>query len=296
MANHELDHTYFVDPGIGEKTQNCPYSNYADGRDVEMFIIPPKGYILTGFKLEPYDTPDHFYDGKIVAQYEKTSFLYGLKQNLLKYIAALVIIVLVSLIAVSIVRQNMTQPEQLAQSSRPEPETIATPIVVDTIEESDTIALLPDTVLYESEDTVGGMTTEEIAQEEPTENIEEEPVKPDIIQEDTIKEESAKEKPIETVVETPEVQLTPAEIKTEFKKEFWALIHHQEKRMSQYGKLYREYKGKVKGSEYNYLWLTILQSTSGFKVWNQKLNRIPADEIKDVNTISQLTRLIEEYE
>ena len=54
MSNTEQEHFYYVDPGIGEKGRGCPYTFHKDGHDIRSFIIPPLGYELTDFKLEPY--------------------------------------------------------------------------------------------------------------------------------------------------------------------------------------------------------------------------------------------------
>ena len=86
MSNTEQEHFYYVNPGIGEKRRGCPYTYYKDGRDVRSFISPPKGYELTGFKLEPFPEPDSFYDGQIVAQYEKIPFTDSVRNNFWKYV------------------------------------------------------------------------------------------------------------------------------------------------------------------------------------------------------------------
>ena len=86
MSNIEQENFYFVDPGIGEKSPGCPYTHYQDGRDVKSFIIPPKGYELTGFNLEPYPETEKFYNGKIVAQFKKVPFSASIKRNLAKYL------------------------------------------------------------------------------------------------------------------------------------------------------------------------------------------------------------------
>ena len=299
MANQGSNHIYFVDPGIGEKNPNCPYSNYADGRDVGMFIVPPVGYTLVGFKLEPYNTTDQFYDGKIVAQFKKRSFFSVLKQNFWSIIAAIIIITLSSLIAITFVNNSKIQPEQQAKKALPEIEVTDTPIAVEEeIVQEEPLVVQEEPLKEVEEEPVMQETVEEepveIVKEEPVEVVKEEPI--ETVKEEPVKEEIVEEKPKEEVSKPSEAQPTPAEIKAQFKKEFWNLIHRKEKRMSQYGKLYREYKGKVKGSEFNYLWLTILESTSDFKVWSHKLDQIPADEIKKVHTISQLTKKIEEYE
>ena len=82
MSNPEQKHFYYVDPGIGEKSRNCPYSFYKDGSDIWSFITPPEGYELTNFIFMPYEE-DKFYDGEIVAQYKKKPILPKIKRNAL---------------------------------------------------------------------------------------------------------------------------------------------------------------------------------------------------------------------
>ena len=82
---------YYIDPGKGEKKYTCPYSCYEDGRDAKEDIVPPKGYVLKGFKFEPHSS-DKYYDGKLIAEYERAPFLVRLEQNKWKYIIALLAI------------------------------------------------------------------------------------------------------------------------------------------------------------------------------------------------------------
>ena len=83
----QQDRIYYVDSGIGKKIAGCPYTHYKDGRDIRSFIVPPKGYELTGFKFEPYSETNAFYDGRIIAQYEQVSFAALFKKNPWKYLA-----------------------------------------------------------------------------------------------------------------------------------------------------------------------------------------------------------------
>ena len=66
--------------------------------------------------------------------------------------------------------------------------------------------------------------------------------------------------------------------------------------MTEYGKLYRKYYGKVDGNEYHYLWITILGSTTRFKAWSEILNQVPSNEIKSIHTINALKQILEDYE
>lgn len=89
---------YSIDPGEGKKMDGCPYSTFEDGRDVQDFIIPPKGYVFSGFRFDP-NSSNQIYDGKLIAQYEKEAFNERLKSNLWKFILAFVIIVAIAVIA-----------------------------------------------------------------------------------------------------------------------------------------------------------------------------------------------------
>ena len=57
---------YSIDPGEGKKMDGCPYSTFEDGRDVQDFIIPPKGYVFSGFRFDP-NSSNQIYDGKLIA-------------------------------------------------------------------------------------------------------------------------------------------------------------------------------------------------------------------------------------
>ena len=63
MADFE-EKKYSIDAGPGKKMDGCPYSNYEDGHDIKDYIIPPKGYVFTGFIFDP-DAKNQIYDGKL---------------------------------------------------------------------------------------------------------------------------------------------------------------------------------------------------------------------------------------
>lgn len=297
MENKKQHPIFFVDPGAGEKTDNCPYSQSKEGNDIRECIKPPEGYVLSGFKLEPYDSPDHFYDGKIVAQYEKEKFIDKVKPNLMIYILALISIagIVTSILALTLPKKP--KPEPVVELPKADVDAIsikkATIIRAHDVRNDSILAMMKDSMEAAMQEDI---IKEEVEKEEIVNKevaVAETTNKEEIAKAVVVKEE-AKQESVEEVVEPPTP--SPSEIKAEFKKEFWALIHHQERRMSSYGKLYRKYNGKVKGSEYNYLWLTILRGTSEFRRWNNNLNEIPADEIKSVRTVKELTKLMEEYE
>ena len=267
------DHVYLVDPGIGEKTVNCPYSIFEDGRDVKDCIIPPEGYELSEFKFEPYDSPDHFYDGKVVAQYVKQKTV---RPPLWKFITAAVAVIgiIVGIIMFFSIRNNKQE------------EVIVYPAAEVVASLDDSIATTP-TEEAEAQKTAG----------EPKAVVEQKakPVKEEVVKNEVVKEENV-QAPAKEVVKTEETPLQTNETTAQFKEEFWTLIHQQESKMPAYGKLFRTDKGKVESEEYKYLGWTILRSTKDFAVWNDILLSVPSDRISTVNSIDQLTKLLEEYE
>lgn len=271
---------FLVDPGIGEKSENCPYSQFEDGRDVEAYVYAPEGYEFTEFKFEPYDGDNKFYDGKIVAQYQKLSFMDTIRPNLGRYImiAVLAIIVIAALITF-IFGKPKTKIDTPNEETTPKEQT-----VTQTPEEPVTNVVAFDTVKEEApvEQTVVESTPEAIPQEEVKEEPKEEP-KEKVVQA-PVKEET-----------TAAPKLSEAELRTQFKKEFWNLIYQKEKTMPVYGKLYRTYKNQVNCKEYTYLAYTILEDGVKFNSWSANLQRVPANEIKAVSTIDELKAKLQEY-
>ena len=91
---------------------------------------------------------------------------------------------------------------------------------------------------------------------------------------------------------------TPSTLTTkdQFHQELWELIHQKESNMRTYKKLYNKYKkSHLKNKEYFYLYLTILENTSGFEEWKANLVKIPDDKLKSINTIDALKQKLEEY-
>ena len=67
--------------------------------------------------------------------------------------------------------------------------------------------------------------------------------------------------------------------------------------MRTYHNLYDKYKRlNIKSKEYYYLYLTILENTTGFETWKNKLVKIPDNELQSINTINALKQKIEAYE
>jgi len=274
MTDNNKNHFYFVDPGIGEKGEFCPYSSFEDGRDVKMYITPPEGYELSGFKFEPYDSPDDFYEGKVVAQFVKQdSFTEIVRPNLWKYIIAFVALIgiIVGIILFFFNRNNKTES------------VIEYPVI-------EAVSIVDDSVKsIVSEEAKGQETAAEPEVVVEQKTVIDEPVKEEIVKEEKV------QVPAKEVVKTEKAPLPTAEMTAQFKVEFWTLIHQQVNEMPVYGKLFRTYKEKAEGEEYRYLGWTILRSSKDFEVWNNLLLSIPPERISTVNSIDQLTKLLEEY-
>ena len=290
MSSNNREHFYYVDPGVGDKSKVCPYTFYQDGHDVRSFIIPPEGYELTEFKLEPYPE-DTFYDGKIVAQYQKIPFSRRLKKNLLKYVLILCSIIgILAILAFGYHFYNHQKHKQVARyRMKPKTEIKSSRKNTVTIKKvTDTSKITTDTIKgkLHSDATANGKSVEEIV----SETVEQEATK-EVAKNEEIAPKVAEAKPDEE--SQPKEVLT----KEQFQQEFWDLIHRQESHMHTYHKLYRKYKDlNLKSKEYYYLYLTILENTTQFDVWKNKLVSIPKDEIASINTISELKEKIAEYE
>lgn len=292
MSNIEQEHFYFVDPGIGEKSPGCPYTLYQDGRDVRSFIIPPKGYELTSFKLEPFPETEKFYDGKIVAQYQKIPISTSIKRNIGKYLLT----TFSFLCVLAVLAFFFTNGKAKLSSQHSNPKADIATIPDDTLiqeQESDTSSVAVIINIEEpGEETI---ETEEVAKEEKEEQEQEEQ-KEVLPIENTVelnnKENKEKEAAQESTTELEpkqESQPTATLTKEQFDQEFWDLIHHKEKSMKTYMSLYKKYKDlHLKTKEYYYLYLTILENTTAFAEWKSKLVRIPDDELQSINTIKEL--------
>lgn len=281
---------YRVDPGLGKIHPNCPYSCYEDGHDVKDFVIPPRGYVLSGFKLEP--EPDFgSYDGRLIAQFEPRAKTPKTKLNLLLGIIGGILLIGAGIMFYSVFNNNKA-------ASKPKAE----PIVIDASSSYLSIKDKEENATHE---------TESVAEPVPTENTKvqeiaqtEAPVAKQIpalaMEKPVVKEEPKKvEQPVQ-VVQNETIQETKPIVenrKTQFKEEFWSLIHNQEKNMRTYHALYSKYKGdKLRSKEFFYLYLTILENTSSFNAWKAKMVRVPANEIKSIRTVSALEQKLEEYE
>ena len=254
MAEYRERH-FSIDPGKGKKMDGCPYSTYEDGRDVKDYIIPPKGYIFKGFRFDP-DARNQIYDGKLIAEYEKETFNERFRSNLWKFMLALFIIAVITVIAI-LVANVFNEPKH-----RPEPQPVVT--IADTIMSNNDLVAADTTPL--STDTVSAVQ----------ENIVEE-IQPEVNQEE----------------ETP---LPADDPNIQFKNEFWALIHQRTIMMDPYDRLFKDNRNKVEGEEYEYIRLTILKDSNAFKTWSSKLRKIPVSELEGINTIADLRRKLNEIE
>ena len=263
-----MEKHYSIDPGIGEKMEGCPYSIFEDGHDVQDYIIPPKDYDFVGFRFEPLPN-NQIYDGKLVAQYEKSPIKNRLSSNMGKILIPIIIITvvaIVTLLAVSIFRHHPSQPKT------PTPKKIETVVIpTDTTSVSNSVA--------EKANEEADVKPTEI----PEQKIENQPEKP-VETPNNVEIEKPVEKP--TVI--PETPQPTQNLDVQFKKDFWSLIHQRTIMMDPYHDLFVKYKGNVSGEEYEYLRTVILKDYATFKEWYGKLHQIPISELEKINTITDL--------
>ena len=256
---------FSIDPGKGKKMDGCPYSVYEDGRDVKDYIIPPKGYKFKGFRFDP-DACNQIYDGRLIAEYEKEPFNDILKSNLWKFLLALFIIAVITVVVILAVNV-FNKPKSDKPTKKPETTTLVKDTAkekekVQPAEKNDPVAPAKDTVKPEDKDDA------------------------------VILDLSAK-KDKDTVVETP--QPAASDPSAQFKQEFWTLIHQRTIMMDPYDMLYKDNRNKVEGEEYEYLRYTILENFASFKAWSGKLHKVPVSELESINTINDLKKKLNEY-
>lgn len=257
---------FSIDPGKGKKMDGCPYSVYEDGQDVKEYIIPPKGYKFKGFRFDP-DASNQIYDGRLIAEYEKESFVATIKSNLWKFILALVIIVVITVVAI-LAANVFNKPKTDKPTKKPE----TTTLVKDTTKEKDKV-----------------QPTEKNAPAAPSKDT----IKPNDKDNAAVLELGTK-KDKDTVLETPQPATDDPNV--QFKKEFWSLIHQRTTMMDPYDLLYKDNKNKVEGEEYEYLRYTILENFASFKAWSGKLHKVPVSELESINTINDLKRKLNTIE
>ena len=257
MAEFFKERHFSIDPGKGKKMDGCPYSTFEDGRDVKEFIIPPKGYIFKGFRFDP-DASNQVYDGKLTAEYEKESFNDILKSNLWKFLLALGLIAIITVVVILAINVF----------NKPKPVKTPEPIVVvsDTTKDNETVQTA------QTKDTLATVTETDKAPEKDD----------DVILDLNAKKDTVKEEP-QPAADDPTVK---------FKNDFWTLIHERTIMMDPYDNLFKENKNKVEGEEYEYLRTTILKDFSSFKAWSGKLHKIPVSELESINTVKDLKNKI----
>lgn len=292
MSNpEEHKEFYYVDPGIGRKLHNCPYSLSKEGNDIRDFIIPPKGYEVSGFIFFPREHEhegDGFYDGKIVAQYKKKPLLPRLVKPSLYLLAFLSIVGMLGIMAYFL----NSRPKPAFEMSNTQKPNTGFPVVSSdsTLQTQVYCTSSSNTEVVaeqEPEEVVVGKESEEaIVEKEQKEVLAEKKPEKDIVkteQKEVLAEKEQKEVTVEKKPEKEEI-LT----KTPFQQEFWDLIHKRDPRMDSYHNLYVNNKGKVKGEEFDYLRLVILENTKAYKEWMKKLKAVPESELQDINTIAAL--------
>ena len=279
-----IEKHYSIDPGMGKKMDGCPYSNYEDGHDVQEYIIPPKGYVFTGFRFDP-DAKNQVYDGKLIATYSKEPFKIRLKSNMWKFLLAAIIVVVIGLIV--LLTTNVFREPKSTNNTPKEPKTEATsqPSKLERTDNSlsKTTKRNKKSRKERKKDKMNDKNkldtntskqdNSEIVQpkKEPA-NQPQEPV-------------TQPQEPAKPAVTDPNVQ---------FKEEFWSLVHQRTFTMDSYHDLYTNYKGKVEGDEFNYLRYTILKDYVSYKAWYDNLKKIPESQLQSINTIDELKKRIKE--
>ena len=303
---------YYIDPGKGEKKYTCPYSCYEDGRDAKEDIIPPKGYVLKGFKFEPHSS-DKYYDGKLIAEYERAPFLVRLEQNKWKYIIALLAIGII--IAVLYILGVFSKPNPphtppvrplvTTDSLRADaPVVDSTLALADSVINSDTVALIADnstTPKDEPKVEVPAVKEERPIQKEEATTPAAKEATPTVkettpaVKEATPAEKENKkvEEQQQNTVQTQEAESPDNTPTAKFKQEFWKMIHNKNGQMNSYDALFNKYRGRTKCQEYEYLRKTILHNTAAFKAWRSKLFNIPDSDLQSITTIDALQQQIQ---
>ena len=261
MADFNKERRFSIDPGKGKKMDGCPYSMFEDGRDVKDYIIPPKGYKFKGFRFDP-DACNQIYDGRLIAEYEKESFIAIFKSNLWKFVLALAIIAVITVVVILAVNV-FNKPKTDKPTKKPE----TTTLVKDTVKEKDKVQPVEKNAPVPTKDSV----------------------KPNDKDNATILDLNAKK---DNVKEEP--QPTADDPNVQFKQAFWNLIHQRTIMMDPYDLLYKDNKNKVEGEEYEYLRYTILENFASFKDWSSKLHMVPVSELESINTIKDLKNKLNE--
>ena len=91
----------------------------------------------------------------------------------------------------------------------------------------------------------------------------------------------------------PVKPIGPNDPNIQFKKDFWDLIHQRTIMMDPYDALFKNYKGKVSGEEYDYLRYNILKDVPSFKLWTEQLRKVSASDLQSISTINDLKAELE---
>ena len=251
---------YSIDPGKGKKMDGCPYSIYEDGHDVKEFIIPPKGFVFVGFQFDP-NARNQIYDGKLTAEYTKVSFTQRFKDNLWKFVLAFAIIAVIALIVVlaaGVFKKSDSTPNTPKTSKN-------------VVQPKDTVTEKEQTLKIDETSATNSSSASQVQEKVATL--------------DSGKTNNSEEIITQRVADDPN---------TQFKQEFWALIHQGTFSMDSYHELFTNYKGKVEGEEYDYLKFTILKDYVSFKAWYDKLKKIPESQLQSIKSVDELKKRINE--
>lgn len=256
---------FSIDPGKGKKMDGCPYSNFEDGHDVEEFIIPPKGYVFSGFRFDP-DASNQIYDGKLYATYTKEPFKMRLKSNLWKLVLALIIVVIVGIV-ILLVTSIFKEPKTDRPAKR---------------------EAKPKTEIKKKErKKKDEATTTQATLTETTKPAEVAPTQPEV-KENVVEQPETPAVSVGQNTETQPQQPAADDPNVVFKQAFWELVHQKNTSMDAFTDLYNEYKTKVSGDEFDYLRFIILKDYVTFKAWLEKIKRIPDNQLQSINTIDAL--------
>jgi len=285
MAEFNEKH-YSIDPGMGKKMDGCPYSIYEDGHDVKDYIIPPKGYVFTGFRFDP-DAKNQIYDGRLIAQYSKEPFKIRLKSNTWKFLLAAIIVLIIGVIVLLTTSVFKESKSQSNTTKTPKTEVTTQPSKLERTDNS-----LSKTTKRNKKSRKEKKKKDKKDKKDKQDNSESNTTQKDNNETDQTKQEVAA-KPQEPVTQ-PQEPAKPAvtDPNEQFKQEFWTLVHQRTYTMDSYHDLYTNYKGKVEGEEYNYLRYTILQDYASYKAWYDSLKKIPDSQLQSINTIDELKKRI----
>lgn len=306
MADFE-EKKYSIDPGPGKKMDGCPYSNYEDGHDIQDYIIPPKGYVFSGFRFDP-DAKNQIYDGKLYAQYTKEPFKNRLKSNLWKVMLAVIIVAVIALIV--LLASGIFKEPKTRNNTSNEPKTEVTTNPSKELKKTDNS--LSKTTKRNKQSRKERKEKErkerkERKEKEKQEKLAKKEAEKAKKEAEKAKKESKKDnketaaniqqepvaKPQEQV-EQPQEPAKPAVIdpNEQFKQEFWDLVQQRNPSMDAYTDLYNKYKSDVKGEEFDYLRFTILKDYVTFKAWYDNLRAIPVTQLQSIKSVDALKNKI----